>query len=257
VLQTTSCARFAAILLTLTGLVSGVFIGQASASTFNVSPTQVFLSGKASSALLTLRNDSEEPLRFQLSVFAWDQSPSGEMTLAPTQDVVFFPALLTLAPKEERKIRVGRMVAPANVERTYRIFVEELPSLEAVSNPAASVKVLTKMGIPIFVRPAKEDTTAGITGAETHDGTLHFTLANSGTVHFVPERIIVRGLADGKSVFETQIPAWYVLAGGKRDFEFELPKPDCGRATALQVQVAFNSSTIDQRVELPAGSCTQ
>lgn len=245
------------MVLTVAGLVSGVFIGQASASTFNVSPTQVFLSGKASSALLTLRNDSEEPLRFQLSVFAWDQSPSGEMTLAPTQDIVFFPALLTLASKEERKIRVGRVVAPSNVERTYRIFVEELPSLEAVANPAASVKVLTKMGIPIFVRPAKEDTTAGIIGAETHDGTLRFTLANSGTVHFVPERIIVRGLADGKSVFETQIPAWYVLAGGKRDFDLALPKPDCGRATSLQVQVAFNSSTVDQRVDLPAGSCRQ
>ena len=255
-LQTTFCARFAALAFTVIGLLSGPLTGQASASTFNVSPTQVFLSGKNSSALLTLRNDSEETLRFQLSIFAWDQSPSGEMTLAPTQDVVFFPALLTLAPKEERKIRVGRVVAPGAVERTYRIFVEELPSLESVANPAASVKVLTKMGIPIFVRPAKEDTAAGITGAETHDGTLRFTLANSGTVHFVPERVIVRGIADGKPVFETQIPAWYVLAGGRREFEFALPKPDCAHATALQVQVAFNSSTVDQRVDLPAGSCT-
>ena len=255
--QTTSCARLAAKVLAVTALLGGPAIGQASASTFNVSPTQVFLSGKASSALLTLRNDSEEPLRFQLSVFAWDQSPSGEMTLAPTQDVVFFPALLTLAPKEERNIRVGRVVAPTNVERTYRIFVEELPSLEAVANPAASVKVLTKMGIPIFVRPAKEDTAAGITGFGAHDGAVHFTLANSGTVHFVPEHVVVRGLADGKSVFETAIPAWYVLAGGTRDFELPLAKEDCVRATSLQVQVAFNSSTVDQRLDLPAGSCTQ
>src|SRR6185295_7445093 len=108
-------------------------------------------------------------------------------------------------------------------------FVEELPSLEAVSNPAASVKVLTKMGIPIFVRPAKEDTAAGITGLEAHDGSLHFTLANSGTVHFVPEHVIVRGISAGKSVFETAIPAWYVLAGGKREFEFPLSKEDCAK----------------------------
>ena len=72
----------------------------AHAATFSVNPTQVYLSGRTTTSLLTLRNDSDEPLRFQLSVFAWDQRPDGEMLLAPTQDVVFFPAMLTLAPKE-------------------------------------------------------------------------------------------------------------------------------------------------------------
>src|SRR5687768_17676291 len=91
----------AAALLTL-GSASG-----ASAATFTVNPTQIFLSGKTTTALLTLRNDSEETLRFQLTAFGWQQTPAGEITLTPTQDVVFFPALLTLAPKEERRIRVG------------------------------------------------------------------------------------------------------------------------------------------------------
>ncbi len=73
----------------------------------------------------------------------------------------------------------------------------------------------------------------------------------------VLHHVIVRGIADGKSVFETAIPAWYVLAGGTREFELPLSKEDCARATSVQVQVAFNSSTVDQRVDLPAGSCTQ
>jgi hypothetical protein len=42
----------------------------ASAATFTVNPTQIFLSSKATTSLLTLRNDSEETLRFQLTAFA-------------------------------------------------------------------------------------------------------------------------------------------------------------------------------------------
>ncbi len=67
----------------------------ASAATFSVNPTQIYLSGRATSSLLTLRNDSTEMLRFQLSAFAWTQSAAGEIELGPTEDVVFFPALLT------------------------------------------------------------------------------------------------------------------------------------------------------------------
>jgi len=42
----------------------------AAAATFTVDPTQIFLSGRSGSVLLTLRNESNETLQFQLSVFA-------------------------------------------------------------------------------------------------------------------------------------------------------------------------------------------
>ena len=74
--------------------------------------------------LLTLRNESNETLQFQLSVFAWTQSPLGQMELEPTEDVVFFPTLLTLKPKETRRVRVGSATPQDVREKTYRIFVE-------------------------------------------------------------------------------------------------------------------------------------
>jgi fimbrial chaperone protein len=231
-------------------------VADASASSFNVSPTQVYLSGRDASALLTLRNETDEPLRFQLSAFAWDQQRSGEMALAPTSDVVFFPALLTLGPREERKIRVGRVVGAADAERTYRLFVEELPPLETMTR-GGEVRVLTKMGIPIFVRPPKETVAAAIATVEHVDGTVTFTLANSGTVHIVPASVTVRGLAGSQQVFEGQLPAWYVLAGGFRDFSYQLPRPECARATTVQVEVAYGGSKIDRRLDVPAGACGQ
>jgi P pilus assembly chaperone PapD len=79
----------------------------AGAATFTVEPTRIALSGRTNSVLLTLRNESTETLRFELSVFRWAQSPSGEVQLEPTEDVVFFPSLLTVGPGESRRVRVG------------------------------------------------------------------------------------------------------------------------------------------------------
>ena len=117
----------AASALTVAWLWGGPQAGAAAAATFTVDPTQIFLSGRTGSVLLTLRNESTETLQFQLSVFAWAQSPSGEMQLEPTEDIVFFPTLLTLKPKETRRVRVGSATPQEVREKTYRIFVEELP----------------------------------------------------------------------------------------------------------------------------------
>src|SRR5262245_59654011 len=100
-----------------------VLTGSAAAqATFTISRVQVFLSPAVKSEVLTLANVSAAPLRFQLNVFAWDQSPQGEMVLTPTRDIVFFPPLLTLAPGEQRNIRVGTATPPGSSEKTFRLF---------------------------------------------------------------------------------------------------------------------------------------
>ena len=228
----------------------------ASAATFTVNPTQIFLSGKTTTSLLTLRNDSEETLRFQLTAFAWQQTPSGELSLAPTQDVVFFPALLTLGPKEERRIRVGSTVGAAEQEKTYRIFVEELPA--AAGPQANAVRVLTKMGIPIFIRPAKENATADLRDLSIRDGSLHFSVNNRGTVHFVPEKVVVRAAsAGGERVGEEELKAWYILAGGRRDFSMAIPPGSCAKVASLTVEIEFNSNVLKESLQTPGGACAQ
>jgi fimbrial chaperone protein len=228
----------------------------ASAATFTVNPTQIFLSGRTTTALLTLRNDSEETLRFQLTAFGWQQTPSGEITLTPTQDVVFFPALLTLAPKEERRIRVGSTVPAAAQERTYRIFVEELPQSDGAK--ANAVRVLTKMGIPIFIRPAKEVATADLRDLALRAGSLSFSLANRGSVHFVPQRVVVRAVgASGERLAEQELKAWYILAGGRREFEVVTPAEQCARVASLSVEVAFDANVLEERLQTPGGTCAK
>ena len=229
----------------------------ASAATFRVMPTQLTLGGKTQSGLLTIRNDSSEPLRFQISVFAWQQTPSGEMALQPTADMVFFPALFTLNPAEERSIRVGsRVASTADVEQTYRIFVEELPPVNR-TNDAAAVRVLTKMGIPIFIRPAKYQASAKLAGLEARSGTLSFQLSNTGAVHLAPFSVAVQGLdSGGNRVYREELQAWYVLAGGRRDFTVAAPVQECGRIRTLVVEANVGFTTLTERLPVASGVCT-
>jgi fimbrial chaperone protein len=224
------------------------------AATFSVNPTQIALSARVTSSLLTLRNESDETLRFQLSAFNWTQGVRGEIQLAPTDEVIFFPALLTLAPKEERRIRVGTTAIAGAQEKTYRVFVEELPSTDA-GRAGAAVRVLTKMGIPVFVRPARETATATLADLGLSDGTLHFSLSNTGTVHVIPQKIRVRGVgARGDAVFEREVAGWYILPGGRRDFDLPLPPAECTRTASVQIEAAFESMSLKESLQT-AGAC--
>jgi fimbrial chaperone protein len=224
--------------------------GSAHAATFSVNPTQVFLSGKVTSGLVSLRNESDETLRFQLSVVAWAQAPDGQMKFAPTQDIVFYPQLLTLGPREERKIRVGTTLAPAAIEKTYRLFVEELPPSQAEQTPG-TVRVLTKMGIPIFLRASDSPPQAELRDLSVVNGRLTFTIANKGATHFVPEKVTIRAIGPGgEPAGEEAFNAWYVLAGTTRLVEVDLPKTAIS-AVVVEMRVSGAGNALTARLDLP------
>ena len=224
-------------------------------ATFTVNPTQITLTPASRSALLTLRNDSTEGLRFQLSVFLWRQSPTGAIQLEDTKDIVFFPALLALAPGEERRVRVGTTTTAEALEKTYRIFVEELPPLDR-SGSAAGVRVLTKMGVPIFVQPAKVAGRASLEDVAMREGALVFGIRNSGNVHFIPDQVSVRGYdAAGGLVFERRLDSWYILAGGVRRMTLTVARPDCVRTARLAIEVQLGGSTLNEQLQTSPGVC--
>src|SRR5437773_1615617 len=200
------------------------------ASAFKVTPVRVTFSGP-SSTLLTLKNDSDEALRFQISAFTWTQDAKGGIQLGSTEDITFFPVLLALKPGEERKVRVATTVAAKEVEKTYRIFFEELPPLETPKDRAgAQVRILTRMGIPIFVEPEKGYAEAKIEGARLQSGRISFDVRNAGNVHFGLQGVKVKGMSStGEVLFEKQLDGWYVLPGSPRSYEVEVPASACPR----------------------------
>jgi fimbrial chaperone protein len=226
--------------------------GDASGSAFTVTPVRILLSRGTSSALLNVRNDSTDPIRFQISLKAWNQAPDGNMQLSDTTDLVFFPSMMELGPGEEKKVRVGSAFkAPVVTERSYRIFFEELPPPQVTGTPeqketAAQVRVLTKMGVPIFIQPATLVVKSDLTNVAMSGGKLSFDVRNTGNTFFTVTKVTVTGLSNsGATTFTRQQDGWYVLAGGLRHFEIDLPAEGCTATERVRIDVG--SSLSDER----------
>ena len=234
--------------------------GTASATTFRVSPVQLSLSASTTSGLLTLSNESQETLRFQLTAFRWDEDEKGQMQLQPTEDVAVFPTLLVLEAGKERKIRIGAATPLAPSEKTYRVFVEELPPLERPGEPPApsQVRVLTRMGIPIFLRPSKTESGGEIADARLENGRLVFLVRNSGNVHFTLQTVRAQATgAEGETVLDKQDNGWYVLAGGGRQYAWPLSQSDCARVKSVRIEARTDSGVFETRVNAPPGACRE
>ena len=225
----------------------------ASASAFTVTPVRIFLGAGTTSALLTVRNDSTEPISFQISLRAWNQAPDGDMQLSDTKDLVFFPAMMVLRPAEEKKVRVGSSFkAAVTTERSYRIFFEELPPPQVTTETmgtsgGAQVRVLTKMGVPIFVQPPAPVV----------------NVRNIGNSFFIVNGATATGLSkSGATTFTKQQDGWYVLAGGTRHFQLAIPAEACAGTDRIRVNITSslsdekgNPSPMSLEVAVPAATC--
>jgi fimbrial chaperone protein len=226
----------------------------AHSGTFQVNPIRITLSRQSSSSLLSVRNDSAEKIRFQIDVFAWDQNPKGEMVLNPTEDLIFYPTLLALEPGDERRIRIGTNDPIVASEKSYRIFVEELPPLE--NSQSDGIRILTKMGVPIFIQPSKPIVQARLDQIGFHGSEFFFELKNLGNVHFFPRAMRVKGAgSQGETVLERELQSWYILAGRTREYRVEIPRADCEKIQNLTIEVELEDKTLQEKVPLPPQTC--
>jgi fimbrial chaperone protein len=226
-------------------------------SSFNVSPLKIVLSGKSSSALLEITNQSPEPLRLQLSVSAWDQSPAGEVLLTATEDVVLFPPLLTVEPGEKRKIRLGAVTPRSVTEQTYRVVVEELPPAKPEEAEGGVIRVLTRMTIPVFLEPLNKKTVSGeIVNLTLRNGTAFFDVRNTGNAHFSVRHIELVGIGtSGQPIAKHGIEGWYVLAGTSRRYDIRLSSGECRDLKTLTVEAQSEAGPLQAHVDVNAEGC--
>jgi fimbrial chaperone protein len=226
----------------------------AHASNFTVTPTEVNLSVSATSALITLRNVSKSPLRFEVTLLSWSEDEHGKMTLNASSDVTYFPKLVELAGGASRNIRIGINAGTArDVEQSFRLFIEELPDQSA---PAANVVALrTKVGIPVFVRPAKPSRSAAIEGVSVENGKVQTRVRNTGNLHISVDTISVKGTGGSGASFTKEGPGWYVLPGATRIFEVPMTATECKSTTAVAVEVFGHNTSLKGAGQVSPAAC--
>jgi fimbrial chaperone protein len=238
-------------------------VAPAHAVNFAIAPIDVLLGSRERSHLIVVTDQDSVPLRFQLSAYRWDERPDGQMVLEPTEDVIFFPRMFNIQPHQSQNVRVGVLVPAAESEKSYRLVLHQLKSFES-PRPAQNtgtttiVNVLTNLSIPVFVEPAAPAARASLDSLALKNGRLTFIVKNSGNAHFRINSLQVDGFGSGaRPVFSKSARGWYVLAGGSRDYELELPQNDCTRVTRLDLLVKTDRGELRSELPAAAGDCAR
>lgn len=228
----------------------------ARAGQINVNPLRFTFGPGQSIGTLTLQNVGADPLRMQLHVFGWSQSANGAMQLAATRDIVAFPSLISLAPGEIRQIRVGYVGGKAVSEKTYRLFLEELPSLAGLQR-GVGLAVRTRVGVPLFVEPENAKPKGRIAAVAVRRGHVEVGVVNDGSAFFMANRVAIRALdADGRPVLTREQPGWYVLAGDRRLYDFSIPGTVCGRIRGIALDVQTDAGLTLRETRAVSTACS-
>lgn len=231
-----------------------VWTSTASGAVIAVNPVRVHLSDEKRSELLEVSNSGTQAARFQITAYAWRQSADEDMILTPTNDLVFFPSLFSIAAGGSRLIRVASTAMDARTEKAYRLIVEELPQGAA---PSGGVQVLTRMNLPVFVQ-TRGATAKPALDAQLQHRLLSVVLRNHGNTYFkgADVRIVARA-SDGRSLFEKSIPAWYLLAGARKSYELAMPPDVCEKLETVTIVLRTDEGTVRKVLNVtPSLACS-
>src|SRR3972149_10232388 len=94
---------------------------------FRVTPIRLDFDRGTKSGVVTIVNEGGDKLNVQMKAFEWTQNADGKDQYSETNDIIFFPRIMTLEKGEEKILRAGIKIPATTKEKTYRLFIEEIP----------------------------------------------------------------------------------------------------------------------------------
>jgi fimbrial chaperone protein len=246
------------------GVVAGIclsivlhFYPGALAANFDIQPIRIVLDEKVRLEKLSLKNISDVDFPIQVKAYEWSQNEKGEDVYKETKDIIIFPKILTIKTGEEKFVRIGTNVPPGTREKTYRIYLEEMPLPETdKERQGANVTLYMKIGIPVFINPIKIDNKPEIEDIEMSKGVLKVRVKNRGTNHFIVTGINVKGShRDGTEPFSRDIAGWYLLSGSQKVYETSIPQEVCGTIDHLNVVLKTSKTTVKKDIRVDTAMC--
>lgn len=197
---------------------------------FSVAPIRVDFTTGVRISSVSVTSEDDHPLVFKNSPSLWTQNEEGGDVYASTSDLVVTPPLLRVETGEPRIVRIGTLREPGDVERSYRVFLEEQAPASAEAG-GATIAVVIKFGVPVFVAPRTERVAGSAEIVDRKPGKITLQVKNTGNVHFNLESITANGAA------VKDVSSWYLLPGTTRRYELAIPKEACtGDALDLRIQ---------------------
>jgi fimbrial chaperone protein len=214
---------------------------------FGVSPIRVDLDASSRSGLITVTNDEDRRLRFQVKLRRWTQDAGGIDQYADSDDLLYFPQILTLEPKEKRVVRIGLRSTPVAPEAAYRLYVEEMPDATAAQAQGAQVSIRLRFGVPVFVTGAKGEPRTELTAVGMRKGRIELGVRNNGERHVRIEEIVAR--SSGHEI--GKVAGWYVFPGASRPFSIPVAREACPSTGTIEI-VAITDGREARTVAEPA-----
>jgi fimbrial chaperone protein len=221
---------------------------------FSINPIRIFFEGGKKTDILRIKNESSKSAALQINAFAWTQDEKGDDVYSPTEDILFYPKLMEIHPEQEKLIRIGNKVSRSDTEKTYRLFIEEIPDN---SQPeTTSVRILMKVGVPIFIAPIKADASGVIESIELSKGSLRMAVKNEGNTHFIIKSIKVEGKdRAGKEAYSVERAGGYLHYGKSKEFAFEIPDDACQTMKTLNVHIDTDRLMMEKHIEIVGEMC--
>lgn len=243
------------LLTILIGLgMTAVWTSAAQAGNWRVMPIKIFFDTRTRSEVITVTNAGDQPLALEVTAMEWTQDPQGRDIYKPAADLIFFPKQLTVGPKKERVIRTGIKVPAINREKTYRLFIKEVPD-RSQSAPNA-VAIAIQFGVPIFVKPVKEEIQGEILNPQVAGGQLRLSVANTGNSHFRIGTVGATGVdAAGESIYSEEVRGGYLLPGSVNEFSIPIEPEVCNHLKAIDIRMDSEQLHLEKKLDINPAQC--
>lgn len=139
--------------LAIFAVLLGLFTSSAlAASSVLVWPIYQVIESDEKGSALWLENRGSSPVTLQIRVLAWQQQDSKDRYANQT-DAIASPPFATVQPNQRQMIRLMKTISVApQTERTYRIVIDEIPTLNTAYKTQSGLKLQMRYLLPLLDR---------------------------------------------------------------------------------------------------------
>lgn len=221
---------------------------------WRVTPIRLDLGRDAKTGVITVINEGAVKLQLQMKAFEWTQDAEGKDTYTETNDIIFYPKIMIFEKAEERILRAGIKIPATTKEKTYRLFIEEIP--EPKKAEGVRVAIAIRFGVPIFVKPLKEEAKGEIEKIEMSKGVINALIKNTGNLHFIINSIDIKGKnLKGEEIFSKELSGWYLLSGASRLYTTTIPQDVCSDLAKIYLEVKTDKFILNGNLDADKKMC--